>query len=117
MQEELCRLTRIAQSLGMDALVEAHNLREVRKAVRSGSGIVGVNNRDLASFATDIETTLGLADEVPEETVLVSESGIKTREDLRRLQAAGVDAVLMGEVFMRATDVEAKVRELFGPAG
>ena len=114
-QEEICRLAHLAQSLDMAALVEVRDRRELGKALRSGSGLVGVNNRDLADFTTDIGTTLRLADEVPEETVLVSESGIATREDLARLRAAGVDAVLIGEAFMRAGDVEAMVRELFGP--
>ena len=116
-QEELCRLVRIARSLGMETLVEVHGARELAKALRSGSNIVGVNNRDLSTFEVDLETTLRLADEIPEETVLVSESGIRTREDLARLESAGVDAVLIGETFMRAPDVEAKVKELFGPQG
>jgi indole-3-glycerol phosphate synthase len=116
-QEELCRLTRIALSLGMQALVEVHEARELGKALRCGTRIVGVNNRDLGSFEVDLGTTLRLADDVPEETLLVSESGIRTREDLARLEAAGVDAVLVGELFMRADDVEAKVREMLGSAG
>jgi indole-3-glycerol phosphate synthase len=113
-QEELCRLSRIANSIGLATLVEVHDRRELAKALRSDSPIIGVNNRDLATFETDITTTLKLAEEIPEETVLVSESGIRTREDLTRLESAGVDAVLIGETFMRAGDVEAKVKELFG---
>ncbi|MHC4252592.1 MAG: indole-3-glycerol phosphate synthase TrpC, partial [Planctomycetota bacterium] len=115
-QEELCRLVRIARVLGMETLVEVHARRELAKAVRSGTNVIGVNNRDLSTFEVDLETTLRLADAVPDETVLVSESGIRTREDLARLGSAGVDAVLIGETFMRAPDVEAKVKELFGPA-
>ena len=113
-QEELCRLSRVARSLGMATLVEVHDRRELTKALRSGSEIIGVNNRDLATFETDIDTTLKLTEDIPEETILVSESGIRTREDLARLESAGVDAVLIGETFMRAPDVEAKGREMFG---
>ncbi len=113
-QEQLCRLSRIARTLGMAALVEVHDRRELAKALRSKPEIIGVNNRDLATFEVRLETTLRLAEDIPEETILVSESGIRTREDLTRLESAGVDAVLIGETFMRAADVEAKVRELFG---
>lgn len=113
-QEELCRLSGVSSALGMDVLVEVHDRTELAKALRSGAKLIGINNRDLASFQTNIETTLRLAGEVPDDVVLVSESGIKTREDLLRLRSAGVDAVLIGETFMRAEDVEAKVRELFG---
>ena len=113
-QEELCRLGSIARSLGLAALVEVHDRRELAKVLRSGAGIVGVNNRDLATFEVDLETTLKLAEEIPDEVTLVSESGIKTPGDLKRLASAGVDAVLIGETFMRAADVEAKVREMLG---
>jgi indole-3-glycerol phosphate synthase len=115
-QDELCDLVKVARGLGMETLVEVHARRELTKALRSGTHIVGVNNRDLSSFEVDIETTLRLVEAIPDDTVTVSESGIKTREDLARLVSAGVDAVLIGETFMRAPDVEAKVKELFGSA-
>jgi len=114
-QEELCRLVSIAHALGMETLVEIHERRELAKALRSRTNVIGVNNRDLSTFEVDLETTLRIADDIPEETVLVSESGIRTRDDLARLASAGVDAVLIGETFMRAPDVEVKVKELFGP--
>jgi len=114
-QEELCRLARTAAALGMDSLVEVHDSRELAKALRAGARLIGINNRDLASFETNLETTLRLAPEVPDDVTLVSESGIRTREDLVRLRACGVDAVLVGETFMRAKDVEAKVREFLAP--
>jgi indole-3-glycerol phosphate synthase len=113
-QEELCRLVAIAKSIGLATLVEIHDRRELLKALRSHARIVGINNRDLGTFAVDLDTTVKLAADVPDDVVLVSESGIRTREDLKRLEAVGVDAVLIGETFMRATDVEGKVRELFG---
>ena len=113
-QEELCGFVRVARSRGMATLVEAHEKRELAKALRSDTEIVGVNNRDLATFQVDLETTLRLADDVPEDMILVSESGIRTREDLGKLKDAGVDAVLVGELFMRAEDVEAEVRGMLG---
>ena len=116
-QEELCRLVKIARSLGMETLVEVHERRELTKVLRSETKVIGVNNRDLSTFEVDLETTVRLADAVPDETILVSESGIRPREDLARLESAGEDAVLIGETFMRAPDVEAKVKELFGPQG
>ncbi len=113
-QEELCGFVKLARSLGMETLVEVHETRELAKALRSETEVVGVNNRDLATFEVDLETTLRLADEVPDDMLLVSESGIRTPEDLRKLKDAGVDAVLVGELFMRAEDVEAEVRGMFG---
>jgi serine O-acetyltransferase len=115
-QEELCRFTAIARSLGLATLVEVHERRELLKALRSKSDIIGINNRDLRDFTVDIDTTITLSADVPDDVILVSESGIKTQSDLRRLEAVGVDAVLIGETFMRSPDVESKVRELF-PAG
>jgi len=113
-QEELCRLAAIAKSLGLAALVEVHERRELLKALRAKAEIIGVNNRDLSDFTVNIDTTIKLSTDVPDDVILVSESGIKTRADLKRLEAVGVDAVLIGETFMRANDVEGKVRELFG---
>ncbi len=113
-EDDLARLVQVSKELGMATLVEVHERCELAKTLASGTGIVGVNNRDLATFKTDIENTMKLADEIPDEMTLVSESGIRTREDLRRLGSAGVDAVLIGEAFMRAPDVEAAVKEMFG---
>jgi indole-3-glycerol phosphate synthase len=88
----------------MDALVETHDAAEVGRALEAGARIVGINNRDLATFRTDLETTLGLLDQVGDDVVVVSESGIRTREDVARLGAAGVHAVLVGETLLRADD-------------
>jgi indole-3-glycerol phosphate synthase len=89
-----------------------HNENEVERAVLSGAEIIGINNRDLNSFAVDINTTRRLRSLVPKEKVLVSESGIKSRKDVERLRRWRVDAVLVGEALVTASDIRAKVREL-----
>lgn len=94
----------LAGSLGMDALVEVHDADELERAVSSGADVIGVNNRDLTTFATDIRTGIRLADSIPEGVVRVSESGIRTRDDVVALRDAGFDAVLVGETLMRSPD-------------
>ncbi|MFH0810774.1 MAG: indole-3-glycerol phosphate synthase TrpC [Pseudomonadota bacterium] len=112
--EELKELRSLAANLGMDSLVEVHNEADLAVALAAGANIIGVNNRDLRDFSVSLETTLRLRPRVPAGVVLVSESGIKTREDVLRLQEAGVDAILVGESLMRSADVGAKARELLG---
>lgn len=102
--DRLRELLDLAHELDMDALVETHDAAEVGRALEAGARIVGINNRDLATFRTDLETTLGLLDQVGDDVVVVSESGIRTREDVARLGAAGVHAVLVGETLLRADD-------------
>ncbi|MEW6105096.1 MAG: indole-3-glycerol phosphate synthase TrpC [Bacillota bacterium] len=110
----LRRLLELATSLDMDALVEIHTQEELRRAVQAGARIIGINNRDLRSFRVSLSTTIELASCVPEGVLLVSESGISSREDILRLEAVGVKAVLVGEALMRARDVGCKLRELLG---
>ncbi len=105
---ELCR------AVGLDALVETHTEEEVRAAIDSGARIVGINNRDLRTFETHLGTTLRLVERIPDDLVKVSESGIRTREDVVLLRDAGVDAVLVGESLMREPDIGRKLRELLG---
>ena len=102
----------LAESMGMDALVEAHTEDEVERAVSSGAWIIGVNNRDLSTFEVDIGNSLRLRDSIPDSVVAVSESGISVREDIRRLSDAGFDAVLVGEAFMRSPDRKAMMESL-----
>ena len=104
--EQLASYLRLAHELGMSALVEAHDEDEVRRAIACGAGIIGVNNRDLRTFTVDIMN--------PQKMVYVSESGIKTKEDIDRLKANGTDAVLIGETFMRSPDKKKLFAELRG---
>ncbi len=112
---EPARLKRLAagvRDLGMDALVEVHDEREMDVAVTAGADLIGINNRDLRTFEVDLATCERLAPRAPEGALLVAESGIKGPEDVRRLAECGVKAVLIGETLMRADDVEAATRAL-----
>lgn len=113
--EQLREYREIAESLGMAALVETHDQEEIERALAAGARIVGINNRDLATFDTDYKRTLELKRYVPGGTVLVSESGIHTRDQVQRLEDGGVDAMLIGEAFVTSDDISAKVRELLQP--
>jgi len=114
--DHLVGLANVAQSLGMDVLVEVHSQDEMEIALRVDGGLVGVNNRDLKTFHTTLDVTLGLAPLVPPDRLLVSESGIATHADVQRLGAAGARAVLVGESLMRRADVGEALRELLGQA-
>lgn len=113
---ELRALAALAEDLGMAVLVETHDGGEVARAVDVGARIIGINNRDLATFTTDLETTARLLEGVPRDAVVVSESGIRTRADVEALGAAGVDAILVGETLLRAEDPAAAAAELAGVA-
>ena len=105
MGSEMCiRDSFEAEQLGMSVLVETHDLSELRRAVELGAKIIGINNRDLSTFRSDLRTTLELLDEVPDEVVVVSESGIRSAEDVRLLGDEGVDAILVGEALLRSPD-------------
>ena len=101
---QLADYRELAESLGMSALVETHTADEVERAVSSGASVVGVNNRDLRTFRVDIGNSLRLRERIPDGVICVSESGISTPEDVRRLSDAGFDAVLVGDAFMRSPD-------------
>ena len=105
-------LMQTAYGLGLDVLVEIHDLAEAESVLRFEVRLLGVNNRDLRTFETDIRTSIDLAGELPDKLTLVSESGIRTREDIDRLRAAGYHAFLIGEEFMRAGDERAALRSL-----
>ncbi len=113
---QLSSYLELAHSLGLDALVEAHDATEVHRALQAGADIIGVNNRDLHTFEVDIHTSERLRDLVPPAILFVSESGIRTPEDIARLSACGVDAVLIGETFMRSPDKKAALDALRGAA-
>jgi indole-3-glycerol phosphate synthase len=113
---ELRRLARMALDLDLDVLLEVHDRGELERAVPLAEVIIGVNNRDLRTFAVSLATTLELAALVPPERILVSESGIWTHEDVAQLAASGVNAVLVGESLLRSPDVGTAVEELMRPA-
>ena len=110
--EVLQRLIVEAEALGMAALVEVHDECELKRALEVGAGIIGINNRDLATFTTDLDTTIRLLERVPEDIVVVSESGIRVPEDVDRLGGVGVDAVLVGESLLRSSDPGVAAQEL-----
>lgn len=100
--------------LGMTPLVELYDPENLPRVLEAGATVVGVNNRDLRTFQVDLEHTLRLRPEIPASCVMVSESGVKTRADVERLQAAGVDAILVGETLMREANIGAAVDRLLG---
>lgn len=113
-EEKLSEYIRLSQNLGMDALVEAHDEAEVKKAVNAGANIIGINNRDLRSFRVDMENSVKLRSLVPENIIFVSESGIRSNDDIRKLRHNNVDAILIGEILMRSSDKKAALKELSG---
>lgn len=112
---EFDRMARLARSLGMDVLVECHDEAQLDRALELPTTLIGINNRDLRTFETHIETTLALLERVPEDHLLVTESGIATAEDVRRLSSSGVSAYLVGSAFMAAEDPGKELAKLFFP--
>ena len=106
----------LARELGMAALVETHTAKEVGRALRSGADIIGVNNRDLDTLTIDLATTERLVRGIPPGRVIVSESGISSREDIERLAASGIHAILVGETLMKSADITDAARSLTGVA-
>ena len=111
---QLKKYFQICEELGLTALFETHNEEEIKRVLDAGARVVGVNNRNLKDFSVDTENSARLRKLIPENVIYVSESGIATSEDVRKLRDAGVDAVLIGEVLMRAADKRAKLQELKG---
>jgi indole-3-glycerol phosphate synthase len=111
---QLCDYLQIADKLGMAVLVEAHDAPEIERALKAGAHIIGINNRDLSTFEVDVNRSLELKKLVPGGNVLVSESGIHTRDHVKRLEDGGVDAILVGESLITSDNIAAKIRELLG---
>ncbi|WP_022760688.1 MULTISPECIES: indole-3-glycerol phosphate synthase TrpC [unclassified Butyrivibrio] len=111
-KEEIREYINICDELGLSALVETHDEKEIESAIDAGARIIGVNNRNLKDFSVDTTNSMRLRKLIPEDVIYVSESGIKTAEDIKRLREAGVDAVLVGETLMRAPDKKAMLAEL-----
>lgn len=112
--DQIREYIKIADTLGMSALVETHNEKEIKSAIIAGAKIIGVNNRNLKDFTVDTENSRKMRELVPSDIIFVSESGVKTVEDVQCLREMGVDAVLIGETLMRASDKKAKLNELKG---
>jgi len=104
----------LATSLGLSCLVEAHDEVEIKQAIEVGAKIIGVNNRNLRNFQVNVENTLNLRQAIPKEILMVAESGIQNRSDIALLEKAQIDAVLIGETLMKASDRQAKMAELRG---
>jgi indole-3-glycerol phosphate synthase len=113
-RHQLADFQTLAHELGMAALVEVHAEWELDKAMWAVPDLVGINNRDLRTFQTDLTTCLHLRPRIPTDTIVVAESGITARADVERLAGAGIDAILVGEALVTADDVGAKVEELTG---
>lgn len=113
-EEELREYLYICDELGLSALVEAHDEVEVKVAVKAGARVIGVNNRNLKDFSVDTENSARLRRLIPSGVLFVSESGVKSAEDVKKLREIGADAVLIGETLMRAPDKKAKLNELRG---
>lgn len=111
---EIKEFMQIAADLGLDCLVEVHNEAELETALAADAPIIGINNRNLKTFKVDINTTLLLKEKIPAEKIVVGESGIKTRTEVKALEEAGVAALLVGETLMRAKDKPGMVRDLLG---
>ncbi|MSS18908.1 indole-3-glycerol phosphate synthase TrpC [Pseudoramibacter porci] len=114
--EELRRYLKRCDALGLSAVVEAHDAAEIQTALAAGARIVGVNNRNLKDFSVNTDNSRALRDLVPEDVAFISESGVKTPEDVENIRAFGADAVLVGEALMRAADKTAALKALKGEA-
>ena len=113
-KSEIYQFIDICKNLAMDAIVEVRGEEDIRKALSADCEIIGINNRDLHTFKVDLETTSNLINSIPKDKVIVSESGISTYEDVMFLKSLGVNAVLIGETFMRSDDIGTKVMEVMG---
>lgn len=111
-ERQLTEYLQLAGKLGLDCLVEVHSREELQMVLQTPAEIIGINNRDLRTFKTDIRNTVELLPECPPDCYVISESGVKSGDDARRLKAAGARAVLVGEGLVTAAEIDAKVREL-----
>jgi len=111
--QQLHELCGLSHDLDMDVLVEVHDEQELERALRLPNKLIGINNRNLHTFETTLQTTLSMLDKIPSDYLLVSESGIHTPDDIKLLRENGVNTFLVGEAFMAAEDPGAKLKELF----
>jgi len=109
---QLTDLLELSKELSLECLIEVHNLKELDTALYSGADIIGINNRDLNTLKVDLKTTFELLKDIPDDRIIVSESGINTRDDVEAIESTRVDAILVGAIFMKAKDIGAKIDEL-----
>jgi indole-3-glycerol phosphate synthase len=112
-QDNLISLHQTAQDLGLDIIVEVHNESELKRALKINPSIIGINNRNLKTFNTDLETTIQLAPQIPSNIIIISESGINDPEHIQMLSKINVDAVLIGEALVTSADIPNKIHSLF----
>ena len=110
---QLLELNELAHRLGMDVLIEVHDAEELERALHAPNRLIGINNRDLRTFEVSLDTTLQLLERIPQDRLVVTESGIHTPADVRLMRSNGVNAFLVGEAFMRAPEPGVKLAELF----
>ena len=110
---QMAELNGLAGHLGMDVLIEAHDAEELSRALALSPSLVGINNRDLRTFEVSLDTTLDLLDKIPDDCLVVTESGILSGEDVMLMRQNNVNAFLVGEAFMRAEDPGGRMRDLF----
>lgn len=113
-KEKLKGFLHLSRRIGMACLVEIHDEKDLENALLAGARIIGINNRDLNTFETDLAASFNLVTKMPDQIIKVSESGIKSREDVLRLESLGVDAVLIGGAFLSAGDIGGKIKEMMG---
>jgi indole-3-glycerol phosphate synthase len=111
---QMSELAHLAHDMGLDVLVETHDADELERALQLTTPLIGINNRDLHTFETRLETTLALLPQIPKDRIVITESGIHTPEDVARMRRHGVHAFLVGETFMKAPEPGKKLQELFG---
>ncbi len=111
--EQMLELAKTAKELGMDVLVEVHDADELQRALTLDTPLIGINNRNLRTFETSLQTTLDLKEQIPQDRIIITESGIHTTEDVKLMTDHGIYAFLVGEAFMRAPSPGQKMRELF----
>jgi len=112
-QTQMKQLERLAETLGMAVLVESHNEEELQRALELDTPLMGINNRNLKTFETSLETTLTLKQQIPKNRIIITESGIQSKTDVARMQRQGVNAFLVGEALMRAADPGEGLSALF----
>ncbi|MBL7085257.1 MAG: indole-3-glycerol phosphate synthase TrpC [Candidatus Omnitrophica bacterium] len=113
-EKELKELSRLCAQLNLDILCEVHSEEDLDKVLSQGITIIGINNRDLKTFSEDLGVTSRLIKKIPQGKIVISESAIKSSEDVRYLQGLGVNSVLIGEAFMRSEDISSKIKEIMG---